>query len=341
MKSRPQASLRRFRYHLLSAFGLAIVYFLLIHENKLQQSSPMKSTVVKSDSLDLEEPLVFHMVFTTGPESLSTLNLRSIESVFYHHKTAMLRLYTRWSALPTSLQELVDAGYQIQLVSLNAEDIIENTLSYHSIQEHIDDAALKAWAKNLSRWRAEPYWYSNESNLLRICLLLTIGGVYLDTDVILVNSLIDLPDNSMSGREGGNFICSAMIFRKPGNLFLAASLNNFVQYYNGRDWGNNGPRVFRRTSVSHSHLICSDANSAMCWLKPLPNSVFQPVHYKSWAKVCLSENCPVDDDAKQLLRSSRGVHMNNQVTGTFVADQIYVSNSLCDQLMKNYCVLCL
>ena len=45
-------------------------------------------------------------------------------------------------------------------------------------------------------------------------------------------------------------------------------------------------------------------------------------------------------DADRLARDSIAVHMNNQMTGPLLRDTGFVSGSLCDKLLNDYCVVC-
>ena len=49
---------------------------------------------------------------------------------------------------------------------------------------------------------------------------------------------------------------SVIPFPKRRHPFIAAALNNFMENYNGTVWGNNGPRVIKRTVWERQDLVC-------------------------------------------------------------------------------------
>ena len=318
--------------------------------------------------------LVFHIAFTV--QKFSTLNSRCIESIFYFHPSAHVKLHsnavfgihTGTNTLPPTIQRLIDLGYHIDIVPYSASDILERAVS---MENSIVNATLaNTWASRLeTRWKHEKYWYSNESNLLRLCLLYTEGGIYLDTDVILVRPLIESADATDDGlnfdnvmaRDGGSFHCAVMKFLKKGNIFLGTAINNFLQNYNGNDWGNNGPRVFRRTSGEHPELVCNDVidvatstsvrtpsesdttTDTTCWLQPLPSESFQPVPWREWSAYCFDEEqSPIGSAAQRIVRASGvyAVHLNNHLTGDALESQAFVEGSICDFVLNSFCVIC-
>lgn len=213
----------------------------------------------------------------------------------------------------THVRAWQNMGFRVEIVPYDAATVLRRAVQYNHHYHRtkhsngavgINATAARLWeSKLLSHWKTEQYWYSNEANLLRLCLLYTQGGIYLDTDVVLVRPLVGLPtekdattfssssssststnantslrsasrqritedttdgfslittiDNAMA-RDGGSFHNAVLKFMDAGNLFLAAAINDFIQYYNGNVWGNNGPRVFRRISAKYPQMICPD-----------------------------------------------------------------------------------
>jgi hypothetical protein len=130
----------------------------------------------------------------------------------------------------------------------------------------VNATAARSFIGSLSQYRKEPFWYSNESNLLRLALLYLQGGTYMDTDVILLqpydgvvpggggspNKAEPIPRDGAVAAPENNVIP----FPKPGHPFIAAALNNFMAHYNGTVWGNNGPRVIKRILWDRQDLVC-------------------------------------------------------------------------------------
>lgn len=347
-----------------------------------ENSANAAITPQTKESFAAKGPL-FHIVFTV--EKFSTLNLRCVESVFYFHPTALLKIHSNAASgihasgrLPSKLQAVKDRGFRLEIVPYSAADVLQKAVEMDGSLVNATAAAL--WASNLDQWKTEQFWYSNESNLLRLCLLYTQGGIYLDTDVILVRPLVVVVaeedaaqqqdggslahDNAMA-HDGRTFHCAVMKFLVPGNHFLAAGIDNFLQNYNGNDWGNNGPRVFHRTSVAHPELICPDLvedegaltivkstttttttdsdHRNSCWMQPLPAASFQPVPWRQWGKYCFTPgSSPVGAEAASILEAPGvyAAHLNNHLTGEGLEAQLYVAGSVCDILLHKFCITC-
>jgi Alpha 1,4-glycosyltransferase conserved region/Glycosyltransferase sugar-binding region containing DXD motif len=374
------------------------------------------NATILANSLEMDKAAtgpLFHIVFTV--ETFSTLNLRCIESIFYFHPNGRLRIYsnalsslplvaasspahetttsildtTSSSALrniPIGIRALMELGYDIKIVSYSAADILGQAEQWSRQTKNslLDTSATALWASRLDVWKTEKYWYSNEANLLRLCLLYTEGGIYLDTDVILVRPLVPTTfrppqrelsrdtfqprdsadetglalDNAMA-RDGRSFHNAVMKFMQPGNPLLAAAITDFVQNYNGTVWGNNGPRVFRRTSMAHMSMLCPDLDSSKartndgrlgteskqkpdCWLQPLPAESFQPVPWRQWGDYCFDrQKSPVHAKAVRIVTAPGvyAIHMNNHIFGEALEKGMYVADSVCDHVLHAFCIL--
>jgi Alpha 1,4-glycosyltransferase conserved region/Glycosyltransferase sugar-binding region containing DXD motif len=380
----------------------------LLQLSRTRTADEDNTTMAGSRRPELETagPL-FHIVFTV--ENFSTLNLRCIESIFYFHPNARLRIYsnaltgvpttaasaslagattsidgTNSSALrkiPIGICTLIELGYDIKIVSYSAADILgmADQTSRQTKSSLLNTSATALWASRLGRWKTEKYWYSNEANLLRLCLLYTEGGIYLDTDVILVRPLVPTtsrpqelsPDTSEStesgdetglavdnamARDGRSFHNAVLKFMQPGNPLLAAAITDFVLNYNGTVWGNNGPRVFRRTSMAHMSMICPDLESTTsdgrlvdeskqkpdCWLQPLPAESFQPVPWRQWGDYCFDrQKSPIHEKAVRIVTTPGvyAIHMNNHIFGEALEEGRYVVGSVCDHVLHAFCIL--
>jgi Alpha 1,4-glycosyltransferase conserved region/Glycosyltransferase sugar-binding region containing DXD motif len=371
--------------HVLSLFVFILTMTVVLVPTKFMKEyeaiqvvqklrSSFVDETVRNTDVSTEAPIVFHVAFTL--QKFSTLNLRCIESIFYFHPFAHLKLHsnaelgihTNAHALPPTIQGLIDLGYHIEIVPYEASDVLERAvLMTNSI---VNSTAANIWSSFLeTKWKHEKYWYSNESNLLRLCLLYTEGGIYLDTDVVLVRPIVSTTgtadgglhlDNVMA-RDGKSFHCAVMKFLKKGNVFLGTAINNFLQNYDGTDWGNNGPRVFRRTSKEHPELVCNDVsdaptqsismsspvsdttNDAACWLQPLPSESFQPVPWREWVQYCFHEELSPTGSAAQEIVMAPGVyavHLNNLITGDAIEVRAYMKGSICDYVLNYFCIIC-
>ena len=350
---------------------------------------------------------LFHMVFTTGSSTLSTLNARSIESVFYANPKGRLHIHqpkllvaanndNRNSASNTSsgnpsatlldethprLAPLIEHGYNITFHRYDPADMLMKAVKA-SIGRHVEvnETAAKEFIAHLPQYRRQEFWYSNESNLLRLALLYVQGGTYMDTDVIILRSY----DEAFAGGGGGSGAVkekrnasaieplpkdgaiavpenNVIPFPKPHHPFVAAALNNFMRHFNGTVWGNNGPRVLKRTAWERPDLLCEgDIKDIVFakWAKQLkehpmadmeskPGSdarvkkdrntnakedggrcvtlldkkTIQPIGYRKWFEYCVAKKSPTGGKAEVLLERAYASHLNNRLTGGLFDDQ--------------------
>lgn len=169
----------------------------------------------------------FLLIWSTSASSFGLVPGRCLESIFYHHPRATVTIYsnqlpathptgakastrppsaTRGSVLaeagsvlveaeprpqpsvsedhlsipPTPnvpvIQALIAHGYNVRVRPYNLTTLLSGTPS-------------APWLRRLDEWRREPYFYSHITDVLRLALLFRHGGVYLDSDVILLRPL--------------------------------------------------------------------------------------------------------------------------------------------------------
>lgn len=298
---------------------------------------------------------LFHQVLTTGTKFLSTINVRSFESLFYIYPNCRLHLHYNQKAEcdlnHPRLKPLLDAGYNITLLPYDPAKHLRTAAKMSArIDGLINGTLAKTYIDLIKpKYAKEKFWYSNEANLLRLCLLYTVGGTYLDTDVILTRS-IDSIDNVVAGSKSKSIHCAVLRFTNPGNTYLAATIQNFMEHYNGEVWGNNGPSAFRRTAEEHPELVCpgdiglarnANPKGGKCYVNILAGSTFAPVRWRDWEETCSDpKKSPVDEDARAIFKHSYAVHLNNQVTGPLLATVGYVRGSVCEMVLSDFCKVC-
>ena len=147
--------------------------------------------------------VTFHLAFTTP--AFTKLNQRCLESIFYFHPTAHVILHsnsehgihTTGSTTATEphvlepIRQLLERGYRIDIQPYSAAHVLQRAMTRsHSI---VNVTLATEWmARIATNYSQEKYWYSNESNLLRLCLLYVDGGIYMDT---LRNYIITISRN--------------------------------------------------------------------------------------------------------------------------------------------------
>jgi len=350
----------------------------------VDKSKSKKTAKVNAKKTTAVGPL-FHMVFTTGSTTLSTLNVRSIESVFHANPNGRLHihqpklLFTANNNSTTLLDKtyprlapLIEHGCNITFHRYDPADMLKKAVE--ASKGAVDKTVAKEFIRSLPRYRQQEFWYSNESNLLRLALLYVQGGTYMDTDVIILRSHDEAFAGGGGGSGGRNASAVALLpkdgaiaapennvipFPKPHHPFVAAALNNFMLNFNGTVWGNNGPRVLKRTAWERPDLVCEGKIKDIVFAKwekqlkgetlaaidmtpgrseklkrnlnenvqdvarcvtILDKKVIQPIGWRKWYQYCVSKKSPTGSKAKALLGKAYAAHLNNRLTGGMFDD---------------------
>eukprot|EP00727_Mastigamoeba_balamuthi_P011328 m51a1_g6818 putative protein (614) ;mRNA; f:546-2460 len=121
----------------------------------------------------------FFFAWTTDPETFGLGHLRSVESVLYHHPGACVRVYS--NTLPLSwAAEFWRSGYDVRVVRYDLAALLP----------------AHPWGRQAAaKWARGPHFHSHATDYLRWALLSTHGGVWSDTDSVLLRPLLPTERN--------------------------------------------------------------------------------------------------------------------------------------------------
>lgn len=124
----------------------------------------------------------FFLIWSTSASSFSLVPGRCLESIFYHHPHATVTIYSNQLPAVTAtpgvpvLHQLRQHGYNVCVRPYNLSSMLAGTPS-------------APWLSRMDEWRRGPYFYSHVTDVLRLAILFRHGGVYLDSDIILLRPL--------------------------------------------------------------------------------------------------------------------------------------------------------
>ena len=140
-----------------------------------------------SDSL--AEPLQFVLLWSTDAASFTLRARRCLESIFFHHPRSSVKVYS--NELPLQFfAPFSKLGYDVRVQRYDATQLLSGT-------------PAAPWLERLSEWQRGPYYYSHVTDAIRLALLLRVGGVYMDTDVLLTRPLQLIGGSSSGGGGSG------------------------------------------------------------------------------------------------------------------------------------------
>nr|XP_023901277.1 lactosylceramide 4-alpha-galactosyltransferase-like [Quercus suber] len=256
----------------------------------------------------------------------------SLESLFKAHPTGCLMILSR--SLDSRrgyriLKPVVDRGFKVNAVTPDLAFLFKNT-------------PAEAWFKEMKSGNKDPGEIpiaQNLSNLVRLAVLYKYGGVYLDTDFIVLKpfrglkNLIGAQSMDMKSKNWTRLNNAVLIFDANHPLLLKF-IEEFASSFDGNKWGHNGPylvsRVVERIRKKPGYNFTV-----------LPPMAFYPV---DWIRINRLFQKPanqgdsiwVQDKLLQLSGETSGVHLWNKHTSNLRIEE----GSVMGRLILEHCILC-
>ncbi|MBA0588156.1 hypothetical protein Gorai_001269 [Gossypium raimondii] len=273
----------------------------------------------------------FFMTWISTAESFGTREILAVESVFKAHPHGCLMILSRTLDSAQGhmiLKPLLDRGFKVQAVTPDLPFLLKNT-------------PAEAWFNDIKSGEKDPGGIplaQNLSNLMRLAALYKYGGVYLDTDFIVLKSF-----KGLKNTIGAQSINSAKNWTRLNNAVLVFDMNHPLLYkfieefaltFDGNKWGHNGPYMVSR--VVHRVEGRPGYNFTI-----LPPVAFYPV---DWIKIVRLFKVPSQQadpkwfEAKlqELNEKSYGLHLWNKQSSKLMVEE----GSAMGKLLSEHCVLC-
>ncbi|XP_010935632.1 uncharacterized protein [Elaeis guineensis] len=186
----------------------------------------------------------FFMTWISSLDAFGRRELLSMESLFKFHPGACLLIVSSTMDSPRGarlLKPFKQMGFRVAAMSPDFDLLFKST-------------PARAWFKLLRKGEIDPGEVAlgqNLSNLLRLAVLYKFGGIYIDTDVLVMKSFLGLKNvigAQAVDAETGNWSRlnnAVMIFDRRHPL-LYKFIEEFVLTFDGNKWGHNGPYLVSR-----------------------------------------------------------------------------------------------
>ena len=120
------------------------------------------------------------------------------------------------------LRPLINAGYNVKIQKLDIKSLLQQVISitatantaneeeghaFATSNDLVDTTKIQQFINRMEQYEYyAPNWYVDVSDLARLLLLYVYGGIYLDTDVIVVKPLVvvDVEDMNTNGNNNNN-----------------------------------------------------------------------------------------------------------------------------------------
>ncbi|XP_075615745.1 lactosylceramide 4-alpha-galactosyltransferase-like [Balearica regulorum gibbericeps] len=188
----------------------------------------------------------------------------------------------------------------------------------------------------LAKWylqpehQKEPYFLPVLSDACRITIMWKFGGIYLDTDFIVLKNLKNL--TNALGIESNNLLNGAFLSFKPKHKFIELCMQDFVDNYNGWIWAHQGPGLLTRVFKKWCSISNIQNNMNCKGVHALSQEAFYPVHWSNWKKLFDTIS---SSELHSLLKNTYAVHVWNKLShGTRLE---ITSQALLAQLYSQFC----
>ncbi|KAJ0928664.1 putative glycosyltransferase, DXD sugar-binding, alpha 1,4-glycosyltransferase [Helianthus annuus] len=292
--------------------------------------SKVKNFFSKNESFSCK--VRFFMTWISSLNTFSEKEFHSIETLFSTHPKGCLLIVS--NSMDSNkgrqiLKPFLEKGFRVTAISPDLKYLFKNTMA-------------EPWFMKLTKGDLDVGYVplgQNLSNLLRLCLLYKFGGVYMDTDVMVLKSFSKLKNSigaqtlDLGSKNWSRLNNAVMVFDKMHPL-VYKFIEEFALTFNGNKWGHNGPYLVSR-------VVSRLENRPGYNFTILPPMAFYPVN---WNRVRnLFRGAKNETDAKwlrgklrQIRSQSYAVHLWNKQSRRLRIEE----GSIVGKILSNHCVFC-
>ncbi|XP_061864338.1 lactosylceramide 4-alpha-galactosyltransferase isoform X2 [Colius striatus] len=197
------------------------------------------------------------------------------------------------------------------------------------LPELFSETPLAKWyLQAQQRW--EPYFLPVLSDACRIAIMWKFGGIYLDTDFIVLKSLKNL--TNALGIQSKYVLNGAFLSFKPKHKFMELCMQDFVDNYNSWIWGHQGPQLLTRVFKKWCSIRSLQSSMSCKGVSALPREAFYPIRWQDWKKYF---EVVSSSELHHLFNNTYAVHVwNKKSQGTRLE---ITSQALLAQLYSHFC----
>uniref|UniRef100_A0A0D9X0F8 Alpha 1,4-glycosyltransferase domain-containing protein n=1 Tax=Leersia perrieri TaxID=77586 RepID=A0A0D9X0F8_9ORYZ len=268
------------------------------------------------------------MVWNSPQWAFGVRHQRGLESLLRQHPDACVVMLSETLELEF-FQEFVKEGYKVAVTLPDLDEVLEGSVTHEFVS---------VW----NEWRKTKHYPLHYSELVRLAALYKYGGIYLDSDVVVLKPLNALRNSigvvkEVSGYS--NFSGAVLAFEKH-SPFLAECLKEFHSTYDDELLQWNGAELMTRVIRNMSGK--ADENSGHLDIKFEPSIVFYPISSTDISRY-FSEAGSSDERAQhdalfsRIVNDSTTFHLWNSITSSLIPEP----NSLVERILNRYCLHCI
>ena len=180
-----------------------------------------------------------------------------------------------------------------------------------SFEEYFNATPFEQWFRD-GKWRQSPHAVAHLSDYLRILSLWKGGGIYMDTDFVILRSLGNLANFSCS--EDPGIASNGVIGLDRGHPLLDIVTANMSANYNPGSWSGNGLGILKRSL----QVFCNEMNGTLMTPEKchgyqlLPRKYFYKLHYSNLKDLFQDSDNP--NNLLSAYNESYALHAWNKLT---------------------------
>ncbi|CAN6987016.1 hypothetical protein Bca4012_007398 [Brassica carinata] len=267
------------------------------------------------------------MVWNSPGWMFSVRHQRGLESLLSQHKDACVVVLSETVELDFFRSSFVKDGYKVAVAMPNLDELLQDTPTH-------------VFASIWFDWRKTKFYPTHYSELVRLATLYKYGGVYLDSDVIVLGSLSSLRNTlGMEDQGAGESLNGAVMSFEKKSPFLLECLNEYYLTYDDKCLRCNGADLLTR--VAKRFLNGKNRRMTQQELNVRPFSVFFPISSQQITNYFAypateEEKSKQDELFKKIINESLTFHFWNSVTSSLIPEP----ESLVARLLDHSCLRC-
>ncbi|GAU51358.1 hypothetical protein TSUD_94920 [Trifolium subterraneum] len=268
------------------------------------------------------------MVWNSPPWMFTVRYQRGLESLLYHHPNACVVVFSETIELDFFKDSFVKDGYNVAVVMPNLDQLLEGTPA---------NIFSSVWFE----WRKTKFYSTHYSELIRLAALYKYGGIYLDSDIIVLKPISFLNNSvGMEDHAAGSSLNGAVMAFGRHSLFIKECLEEFYMTYDDNSLRWNGADLLTR--VARKFKGMDNKTVKRLELNEEPSHIFFPIKSHDITRYFVApttETEKVQQDVllEKILHESSTFHFWNSLTSSLIPEP----DSLVARLMNYSCIRCL
>ncbi|KAG7959297.1 hypothetical protein I3843_10G062700 [Carya illinoinensis] len=267
------------------------------------------------------------MVWNSPPWMYGVRQQRGLESLLSQHRDACVVVFSETIELDFFKYSFVNDGYKVAVAMPNLDELLKDTPT---------DVFASVWFE----WRKTRFYSTHYSELVRLAALYKYGGIYLDSDIIVLKPLSML--NNSVGMEdhfaGSSLNGAVMAFRKQ-SPFIMECLREFYMTYDDTRLRWNGADLLTR--VTRKFLGQENVSTKWLELNVQDSFIFFPISSQNIIRYFATpetetEKAQQDALFKKIMNESLTFHFWNSLTSALIP----MPDSLAIRLIDQPCIRC-